>query len=98
MERSVERTTIHQQTAADASAHRDIGETPDALSGAPLPLGACGRVDVGVDYDGHAESGSKSGAKIRAAPIGLGGIENSTIILRELIAHHGAKGGNANSR
>jgi hypothetical protein len=71
VERSVERTAIHYETAADAGAHADIGERPDALSGAPLPLGPRSCVDVGVDHDAHGEATRESGAKIRAAPIGF---------------------------
>jgi hypothetical protein len=56
VERSMERTAIHYETAADAGAHGDIGETSDALSSAPLPLGPRSCVDVGVDHDGHGEA------------------------------------------
>jgi len=71
---SLERLAIHQETAADAGPHRDVSETPNAPSRTELPLGAAGRIDIGIDHNGHGEPSGKSGTQVRAAPTGFGSV------------------------
>src|SRR5579871_4342876 len=83
MQRSVQRSPFDYQAAADAGADGDVRKTAYSLACAALPLGARRRVDIGVDVDGHPETGRKPGPEIRAAPTGLGGIQHEPVIRRE---------------
>jgi len=98
VQRAGERLAVYDETAADAGAHGHVGERADASSGAPLPLGAGGRIDVGVDRHGHGEPRGELGAQIRSRPARLGSAEDATVVRRRPIAHQRPEGGHADRR